>query len=47
MTRLNLSKDSLQAETQRTLSEIAHVLHLTRKVKKAILDEKAARAASK
>jgi hypothetical protein len=43
--RLNLAKESLQAETERTLSEIAQVLHFTRKVKKAILDEKAAKAA--
>ena len=35
---------TLRDETERTLGDIAYVLHLTRKVKDAILEEKAVAA---
>jgi hypothetical protein len=37
-------KDTFRDQTERTLGEIAYVLHLTRKVKDAILEEKAVAA---
>lgn len=37
-------KDTIRGETERTLGEIAYVLHLTRKVKDAIIEEKAVAA---